>query len=116
LGNFADNQNEKRLTKLFFIRAHRFSSIPTTGDSTDYANRLQVRINKDNQGIYVGAGTDPGDFKIVLLDINPFYKYYYASQAAFDPAAYPARWTRFEATVSGLTRAHQNTFCLSLLC
>jgi len=87
---------------IFYTRTQIFFD-PTTGDSTDYANRLQVRINKDNQGINVGAGTDPGDFKIVLLDINPFYKYYYASQSAYDPAAYPARWTRFEATVGGLT-------------
>ncbi len=73
------------------------------GDSTDYANRLQVRINKDNPGMNVGIGTDPGDFKIVLLDINPFYKEYHVTPSLSDAGAYPARWTRFEATVTGLT-------------
>jgi len=58
---------------IFYSRTQTFFD-PTTGDSTDYANRLQVRINKDNQGINVGSGTDPGDFKIVLLDINPLQK------------------------------------------
>lgn len=71
-------------------------------DSTDYANRMQVRINALNDGTNVGNGTDPGDFKISLIDINPFYAEYHTNPALYEPDAYPARWTRFEATVSGL--------------
>jgi len=72
------------------------------GDSTDFGNRLQVRISSKGESLNVGAGTDPGDFKDVALDINPFYKFYHTDPSLYDPIAYPATWTRFEATVGGL--------------
>jgi hypothetical protein len=79
-------------------------------DSTDYANRMQVRINAMNDGTNVGSGADAGDFKITLLDINPFYVEYHTNPAMYDPTAYPARWTRFEATVSGLNNPVKGRF------
>ena len=72
----------------------------TGGDSTDYVNRLQVRLSSNNESLNVGDGDDPGDFTNAILDINPFYKE--AHIIGYDPQAYPIRWTRFEATVGGL--------------
>ena len=70
------------------------------GDSTDFANRLQVRISDQNESLNVGNGGAAGDFSNAILDINPFYKE--AHTASYDPDSYPIRWTRFEATVGGL--------------
>jgi hypothetical protein len=85
--------------------------LPTaTADSTDYANRVQVRISVMGESTNTGSGDDPGDFKSALLDINPFYRYYHSSSSLYDPTAYPAKWTRFEATVSGLNGAVKGRF------
>ena len=78
-------------------------------DSTDFVNRMQVRLNKTTS-LNCGDGTDPGDFTVPLIDINPFY-YEFLKNAFNNPAnplyqqarqAYPHVWTRFEATVIGL--------------
>lgn len=78
-------------------------------DSTDFVNRMQVRLNKTTS-LNCGNETDPGDFTVPLLDINPFY-YEFLKSAFNNPAnplyqqarqAYPHVWTRFEATVVGL--------------
>ena len=78
-------------------------------DSTDFVNRMQVRLNKTTS-LNCGDGIDPGDFTIPLLDINPFY-YEFLKRAFNNPTnplyqqarqAYPHVWTRFEATVIGL--------------
>ena len=91
---------------VFYTRAQLFSD---NGDSTDYVNRMQVRLNKTTS-LNCGDGTDPGDFTVPLLDVNPFY-YEFLKSAFNNPAnplyqqarqAYPHVWTRFEATVSGL--------------
>jgi hypothetical protein len=85
--------------------------LPITGgtDSTDYANRLQVRINS-TASLNVGETNDPGDFKTSLLDINPTYKEAHTLPALFDPLAYPAKWTRFETTVAGLNSTQKARF------
>jgi hypothetical protein len=85
------------------------------GDSTDYANRLQVRLSIKGETINVGMGIDPGDFTNTILDINPFYKFYHSSAALFDPTAYPAKWTRFEATVGGLNGPLKGRFAFRYL-
>jgi len=78
-------------------------------DSTDFVNRMQVRLNKTTS-LNCGDGTDHGDFTVPLLDDNPFY-YEFLKSAFSNPAdplfqqarqAYPHVWTRFEATVIGL--------------
>jgi hypothetical protein len=99
---------------VFYTRAQLFSD---NGDSTDYVNRMQVRLNKTTS-LNCGNGTDPGDFTIPLLDINPFY--YEFLKSAFDnPAnplyqqarqAYPQVWTRFEATIIGLNAPTKGRF------
>jgi hypothetical protein len=72
----------------------------TLNDYTDplnvYPDRLQLRLTlaeKDS----VGPGTGTGLFGINLVDINPAY-------SATLPTAYPDGWTKFEGTVSGLSK------------
>ena len=94
-------QNGDRIT--FYTRAEIFYF---NDDSTDFTNRLQVRLNARNTGQETGSGTTTGDFSILLLDINPGYnEFLYSKWTGRDPGAlnaYPHRWTRFEAVVSGL--------------
>lgn len=87
------------------------------GDSTDFVNRMQVRMNKTTS-MNVGDGIDPGDFTVPLLDINPFY-YEFLKSAFINPAhplyqqarqAYPHVWTKFTATVTGLNEPTKGRF------
>ena len=78
------------------------------GDSTDYANRLQLRMNTNNEGTNVGSGADPGDFTTGLIDINDTY--IEAQLSVYDPHAYPIRWTKFEATIGGLNGPTKGRF------
>jgi hypothetical protein len=80
------------------------------GDSTDFSNRLQVKMNGNNEGLNVGNGNGTGDFTTTLLDINPGYAEAHTSPALFDPTAYPIRWTRFEAKVGGLNGPTRGRF------
>ena len=86
-------------------------------DSTDFVNRMQVRMNKTTS-LNCGDGTDPGDFTVPLLDINPFY-YEFLKNAFNNPSdplyeqarkAYPHVWIRFEATVAGLSEPTKGRF------
>lgn len=57
-------------------------------------DRLQVRLNLNNEGTYTGKSwTSTGDFSTVLLDINP----------GLVDGGYPTRWTQFKLTLSGIT-------------
>lgn len=93
---------------VFYTRTALYALSAT--DSTDFANRLQVRMNGRNDGTNVGNGNDVGDFTTTLLDINPDYIEAHTSPALFDPRAYPVRWTRFEAKVGGLNGPTQGRF------
>jgi len=91
---------------IFYTRTALYEIAAT--DSTDFANRLQVRMSK-NESVNVGNGNDVGDFNTALLDINPEYIEAHTNPTLFDPHAYPIRWTRFEAKVGGLngpTKGH----------
>jgi hypothetical protein len=99
---------------VFFTRCE---IVPFGSVTTDFVNRMQVRMNKLNT-LNCGDGLDPGDFTIPLLDINPFYKEFIL-QAFNNPAdprhndakqAYPHVWTRFEATVIGLNEPTKGRF------
>ena len=90
-------------------------AVPTM--HTDFVNRMQVRINKTTS-LNCGDGTDPGDFTIPLLDVNPFYNEFIL-ESFNNPAdprhnealqAYPHVWTRFEATVLGLNAPTKGRF------
>jgi hypothetical protein len=60
----------------------------TAGDAP-FADRLQVRMSLN------GVSTDPNDFTTLLLDVNPTY----------EPVGYPAEWTQFGVTLSGVGTA-----------
>lgn len=61
-----------------------------------FADRLQVRISQNADGLDVGThAKDVGSFITSLLDINSTYE-------VDPPLAYPTEWTRFEAKVFGL--------------
>lgn len=90
-------QNGDKIT--FYTRALQYSD--GAGDSTDYGNRMQLRLNLKNDGTNVGNGADAGDFDTPLLDINP--SYVFSSRVNPSVRAYPSNWTRFEATVYGLS-------------
>ncbi|MBI1343440.1 MAG: hypothetical protein GC171_10955 [Terrimonas sp.] len=93
---------------VFYTRTELYSYL---GDSTDFVNRMQVKLNPTGS-LNCGNGTEVGDFTTTLLDINPFYNEFLLSNYnILDPTdpdrikarnAYPHRWTRFEAEVFGL--------------
>ncbi|MBC7588212.1 MAG: choice-of-anchor J domain-containing protein [Chitinophagaceae bacterium] len=99
---------------VFYTRAELSSN--GSGDSTDYANRLQVRVNSTNTGVNCGLGGDPGDFNNTILDINPFLAPFLLSEfnsgVAQRKGAYPHRWTKFIANVSGLNKPTWGRFAL----
>ena len=97
-------QNGDRI--VFYTKTDLFT--PTTGAPTDFGARMQVCINETNDGLNVGEGDDAGNFKTVLLDINPNEDEYLAGNPL--PSAYPANWTRFEATVFGLNKPIRSRF------
>lgn len=99
---------------IFYTRAELDT---LNGDSTDFVNRMQVRLNKTTS-LNCGEGLDPGDFTVPLLDVNPFY-YEFLKSAFINPSsplfqqarqAYPHVWTRFEATVFGLNAPTKGRF------
>lgn len=91
---------------IFYTRAQQVAD--GTGDTTDFGNSLQLRLNTINDGTNVGGGLDPGSFTKGLLSINP--QLIYSSVIAPDPAAYPSQWTRFEATISGINGSVRGRF------
>lgn len=113
----------------FYTRTLLLPSAFAADDSTDYGNNLEVCINVKNDGTHVGVADDPtipgyneatsrGDFKMIL-SINPptynsggFWEYRLAHSRPdlVDPLAYPSKWTRFEAIVSGLNAPVKGRF------
>lgn len=83
-------------------------------DSTDFGNRMQVRISLLPDNPDPGMGTSPGNFNLLLLDINPeYFEFRYKPWLNRDPdvlRAYPHRWTRFEAEVKGLSSPQKGRF------
>ena len=95
----------------FYTRAQIFFY---NDDSSDYINRLQFRINLNNTGDNVGAGSETGDFNQVLLDINPDYReFLFDAFTSGDPQvrlAYPHRWTKFTVTIKDLPSSTEGRF------
>lgn len=59
----------------------------------DYADRMQVWLNKSTSNPYAGKGAmATGDFSVKLLDINEGMG-----------SAYPIEWTKYTITLSGLS-------------
>jgi hypothetical protein len=76
----------------------------TRDDHPEWIDRLQVRLNANNESVECGYGREVGNFDIPLLDINPKY--------LDDPSlgGYPDNWTRFEVTVVGLQTPKKGRF------
>lgn len=90
---------------IFYTKTEIFG---TGATANDFGARMQVCINETDDDLDVGTGDDPGKFSTVLLDINPNEDEYLPSNP--NPNAYPANWTRFEATVFGLNGAKKGRF------
>jgi hypothetical protein len=126
---------------IFYTRSEKVfgGTVLTQSDTTDWGNRLQVRINKFGDDLILGdeealfnntGGDNPGNYDISLLDINPFqYEWHkvatgltigtnaFLSQLDMRPInintnlqAYPTNWTRFEVTISGLNQPTVSRF------
>lgn len=93
---------------IFYTRAYLYALSAT--DSTDFANNLELRVNTSNDGTDVGNGLYPGSFNKLLVEVNRDLVEYHSSPALYDPLAYPARWTRFEGTISGLQKPVKGRF------
>lgn len=113
-------QNGDKIT--FYTRAQRSVGYTAT-DVTDWANRMQVRLNlNDTTGDF--DATNPysvGSFSKVALDINENYYEWHAAPGSYGtPAvvatlgtiakAYPTEWTKFEVTISGLSHPKKGRF------
>lgn len=90
----------------FYTRS--WNQFDGVSDTTDFGNRLQVRLNTNNESLNVGQGDDPGSFTTPLLDINPGL--IYSSTTSPDPNAYPTNWTRFVVTIYGLNGPTKGRF------
>ncbi len=91
---------------IFYTRS--YNQYDGVSDSTDFGNSLQVRMNPTNDQIYVGTGTDVGNFTQGLLEINP--NLVWSSVTIPGVIAYPTQWTRFEATVIGINKPVKSRF------
>jgi len=82
-----DIKNGDRLS--FYTRAESISG---------FADRLQVRLNMEDNTVDVGSSaTSVGKFTTILKDIN--------ESLVVD--GYPKAWTKYEVTISGLSAAKQ---------
>ncbi|TDH25611.1 hypothetical protein EXU57_12975 [Segetibacter sp. 3557_3] len=90
----------------FYTRAVIYAD--GAGDSTDYANRLQLRLSTNGESTNVGSAADPGDFTRGLIDINPNLEAF----SLLNPiaTAFPYRWTRFQVTLFGLQEPVRGRF------
>lgn len=123
--------------KIVFHTRSQLSAFSAT-DSTDWANRLQVRINPHGTDYFMGsvkelyewmftpspnfATDNPGNYDVSLLEINPNQHEYHTQvpqvsaidgrtiDAITNLQAYPIRWTRYEAKVSGLSKPTMGRF------
>ena len=93
-------------TIIFYTRAVQYDD--GAGDSTDFGNRLQLRLNTTDEGFDTGSGDSPGNFTTIALDINPTYLF--SSKLTPEPNAYPVYWTRFEAHVYGIEKPKKGRF------
>ena len=64
--------------------------------TTEYPDRVELRMSTAGGSINVGTtASDVGDFTVVLLSVNP----------TLTTGVYPKVWTKYSATVSGLSGA-----------
>ena len=66
-------------------------------------DRLQVRLNTTNTDNVGADSVSVGDFKTLLLDINPQLR-------KTGPNSYPKEWTKYTITIDGLPAAAERRF------
>lgn len=71
--------------------------------NTSRPDRLQVRLNATNTENVGEDSASVGDFKTLLLDINPQLK-------KSGPTTYPKEWTKYTITIDGLPAAAERRF------
>jgi len=70
-----------------------WTRVPTQA-TTEYPDRLELRMSTNGTSTNVGTlASDVGDFTVLLLSVNP----------TLTTGVYPQTWTKFSATVSGLS-------------
>lgn len=113
---------------IFYTKAKKSAGYldDNPNDSTDFANRLQVWVNTQNDSAeLVGNGETTGSFIQLtdpVIDINPnMYEWHNtpgrypvdggpASTAETIAQAYPTAWTKFETKITGLTKPVNGRF------
>ncbi|RYY96861.1 MAG: hypothetical protein EOO11_12430 [Chitinophagaceae bacterium] len=92
----------------FYTRAVLFYASAT--DSSDYGNSLELRMSVAGSRVDVGSGATVGVFDMPMLAINSSLLEAHSNPALFNPNAFPTNWTRFEATVTGVSRPTRGRF------
>jgi hypothetical protein len=113
---------------VFYTQAQKLPGYldDNSNDSTDFANRLQLLVNTQNDSAeLVGEGDNTGSFTGVTepaIDINPGYYEWHnepgsypidggpTSTAQSIAQAYPIEWTRFEGKITGLAKPTNGRF------
>jgi hypothetical protein len=79
----------------------------TTVNPADYPDRLQLRMSTAGTSTNVGSTTTSvGDFTTVAVDVNP----------SLDLTSYPATWTQYSYTVTGLSAPTVGRFAFRYFC
>src|SRR5664279_4624392 len=99
-------QNGDRI--IFYTRAYQL--FDGVGDTTDFGNSLQVRINPFSDSLNVGQGLGYGSFSQSLLNINPGMVW--SSVITLNEKDYLSQWIPFEVTVTGLNAPLKSRFGL----
>lgn len=113
---------------VFYTRAQKLPGYlnDNSNDSTDFANRLQVLVNIQNDSAeLIGEGENTGSFIGVtdpVIDINPNYYEWHNTPGSYPidggptstaetiAQAYPTEWTRFEGKITGLSKPTTGRF------
>jgi hypothetical protein len=113
---------------IFYTKSHKVPGYVDDNplDSSDFANRLQVWVNTQNESAtLVGNGESTGSFTQVtdpIIDINPNQYEWHNSPGTYPvdggpestaetiAQAFPTEWTKFETKITGLSQPVNGRF------
>ncbi len=113
---------------IFYTRAQKLPGYLNDNnyDSTDFANRLQVLVNTQNDSAeLIGEGESTGSFIGLtdpVIDINPNYYEWHNLPGSYPidggptsttetiAQAFPTEWTKFEGKITGLAKPIKGRF------
>ena len=113
---------------VFYTRAQKSPGYidDNPGDSTDFANRMQLLVNTlGDRADTLGQGDNTGSFSAStdpVIDINPNYYEWHNTPGDYPldggpsstpetiAKAYPVEWTRFETSIHGLGKPTMGKF------